>query len=209
LSSRLAKAIQRIIACAICVLIIYIGGLAVPSIGSMLGLNSSGVLNRDYRQDLFSRGMEEAYKHPLIGQSVPDVMASLIDLKQGEGIIDFVNTYLFILLTTGFIGLVAFVTAIFTSIIHLIMNNKFFKVYKIDLLSSTSAIIFSISMMIIFTSLVGRTTSGLSMFIAIGGYLCSIKPNPTFIDGKNLRASRTKMTLNSKLYGKRKSGILS
>lgn len=68
---------------------------------------SAGV--QDYRVSLLSRGVQEFWKNPLMGAPLAEVSERMRDLTQGEGIIDFVNTYLFIGLVGGFIGLIAFV----------------------------------------------------------------------------------------------------
>ncbi|WP_242139332.1 O-antigen ligase family protein [Sphingomonas sp. TREG-RG-20F-R18-01] len=67
----------------------------------------------DYRQQLFARGVQEFWKHPIAGDTMSNVSNRLIDLKQGEGIIDFVNSYLYFALATGFVGLLAFCFVMF------------------------------------------------------------------------------------------------
>ena len=62
----------------------------------------------DYRQQLFNRGMEEFWKSPVIGDRMDRVTAHMEDMRQGEGIIDFVNSYLYFGLALGVIGVVLF-----------------------------------------------------------------------------------------------------
>lgn len=59
----------------------------------------------DYRGFLLERGLQEAAKHPWLGAGADSVMLNLSDLVQGQGIIDLVNTYLWIYLIAGLIGL--------------------------------------------------------------------------------------------------------
>ena len=59
----------------------------------------------DYRGLLLHRGLQEGMKHWLIGQSYDRVVASLVDITQGEHIVDLVNTYLTVFLFAGVIGL--------------------------------------------------------------------------------------------------------
>ena len=68
----------------------------------------------DYRGLLLHRGMQEGQKHPVLGQSMEKVIASLQDITQGDHIVDMVNSYLTMFLVSGLVGLGAF--AIFTSI---------------------------------------------------------------------------------------------
>jgi hypothetical protein len=62
----------------------------------------------DYRQLLLTRGMEEAAKHRWTGISKQDVLASLADITQGQGIVDLVNVYLNIYLVSGLLGVMPF-----------------------------------------------------------------------------------------------------
>ena len=61
----------------------------------------------DYRGALLERGLQEASKHMWLGTGMGNVTANLMDMVQGQGIIDFVNTYLWIYLVSGLIGLVS------------------------------------------------------------------------------------------------------
>lgn len=58
----------------------------------------------DYRSELWRRGMEEFWKNPLLGDTFPNVIARMQDMVQGEGIVDFVNSYLYFMLFSGAIG---------------------------------------------------------------------------------------------------------
>jgi hypothetical protein len=62
----------------------------------------------DYRQQLFTRGMQEFWKSPVVGETMDRVTAHMEDMRQGEGIIDFVNSYLYFGLALGAIGVVLF-----------------------------------------------------------------------------------------------------
>jgi O-Antigen ligase len=62
----------------------------------------------DYRSRLFTRGMEEFWKSPVIGAQKDQVIKNMQDLVQGEGIVDFVNTYLYFALFAGVVGLALF-----------------------------------------------------------------------------------------------------
>jgi len=60
-----------------------------------------------YRHLLITRGLEEIRKHPLAGISPNKLNIVLADLRQGEGIIDFVNGYIYYGLTAGVLGAAA------------------------------------------------------------------------------------------------------
>ena len=80
-----------------------------PYLSETLGLSGGSADTVDYRQRLFDRGIEEYLKSPVIGYSSPEILVHLADLRQGEGIVDFVNTYIYFMLISGSIGLVIFV----------------------------------------------------------------------------------------------------
>ncbi len=56
-----------------------------------------------YRRRLFDRTWEVIQESPILGDQ--DALLKLQDLRQGEGIIDIINTYVNVLLATGFVGL--------------------------------------------------------------------------------------------------------
>ena len=60
-----------------------------------------------YRTRLLRRGLEEFWKAPMVGDTLQSVINHMQDLKQGEHIVDFVNSYLYFALTLGAFGLLA------------------------------------------------------------------------------------------------------
>ncbi len=100
--------------------IFVIGGIASclflaaqfsPYLSETLGLSGASTESSDYRRLLLDRGLEEFSKRPLQGYSVPELGYHLRDLVQGEGIIDFVNAYIWIMLIAGIGGLIIFTGA--------------------------------------------------------------------------------------------------
>jgi hypothetical protein len=87
----------------------YVGATAVSSFGGQIQTSlteAEGTI--DYRTQLFARGMQEFWKSPVLGGQYSDVVGRMKDLVQGEGIVDFVNSYLYFALFTGAIGLLLF-----------------------------------------------------------------------------------------------------
>jgi hypothetical protein len=68
-----------------------------------------------YRHRLAERGWELVLAHPFFGDQFP--WPEMEDLRQGEGIIDIVNTYLGVALSYGFIGLFCFLSFILVGMI--------------------------------------------------------------------------------------------
>jgi hypothetical protein len=88
------------------------GAIAVSPVGDqiieMLPLTSKPA--DMYRHRLAERGWELVLAHPFFGDQFP--WPELDDLRQGEGIIDLVNTYLSVALLYGLIGLFFFLSFI-------------------------------------------------------------------------------------------------
>jgi len=59
-----------------------------------------------YRQRLLDRSLELIWAHPLFGDQL--AIQEMEDLRQGQGIIDIVNTYIGVLLFHGWVGLALF-----------------------------------------------------------------------------------------------------
>lgn len=95
-------------------MILAAGALIVPvsiaggRMAELLGMSGDASATVDYREQLWEGGKIEFAKHPWAGQTVAQLYESMSHLKNGEGIVDFVNTYLFIGLLAGIPGLVLF-----------------------------------------------------------------------------------------------------
>ena len=91
------------------------GGLAVllmaaqivPKIGERFGLTGQGAGSIDYRTQLTRRGFEEIAKHPFFGVTMNEAHLALSDMRQGEGIVDFLNSYVLYGMTAGVPGILA------------------------------------------------------------------------------------------------------
>ena len=75
-----------------------------------------------YRQRLAERGWELVLAHPLFGDRFP--WPEMEDLRQGEGIIDVVNTYLDVALNYGLIGLFFFLSFILLGMMTVYARSK-------------------------------------------------------------------------------------
>jgi len=105
-----------------------LGGLAaiivpllVPAnsrLGETIGLGGASQGTNDYRVRLLERGIEEIAAHPLSGQTPTNLENSMIDMMQGQHIVDFVNTHLYMGMTTGVIGLLLWITIWSAPVLH-------------------------------------------------------------------------------------------
>ena len=77
--------------------------LVLGALSSLFGGDSADMSTIDYRRQLLDTALALLKQSPWLG--VPDYAAQMQSLKQGEGIIDLVNSYVAIALDTGLIGL--------------------------------------------------------------------------------------------------------
>jgi len=66
-----------------------------------LGTSGASADTGTYRQRLLSRGLDMVAEHPLAGQPPTSLVARLQDLVQGQQIVDFVNTHLWVAMAAG------------------------------------------------------------------------------------------------------------
>ena len=78
--------------------------------------------NIEYRQRLFERSWSIIEQSPLLGDQAARL--KMQDLRQGEGIIDMINTYMQILLDNGFVGLSLFLTFILVAASRALQERK-------------------------------------------------------------------------------------
>lgn len=105
--------------------LMFLGAAFSPYLSEQLGLSGGSRDTTDYRQLLLDRGMQEFWHHPFTGASMPDLTVRLADLVQGEGIVDFVNTYLWIALISGLIGLFIFIGAFIYFLVKIATTGRF------------------------------------------------------------------------------------
>lgn len=89
---------------------VFVTAKLSPGFAEMLGLSDGGASDTTtYRRELFEKGRQVFWLSPLVGHSMPSLNMLMAELRQGEGIIDFVNTYLWIALIGGVAGLAIFI----------------------------------------------------------------------------------------------------
>ena len=76
----------------------------------------------DYRQQLFDISWDVLMLNPFFGSPYFMANSSMEALRQGEGIIDMVNSYLGVAMYSGFVGLALFVGVFASSLIGLVLN---------------------------------------------------------------------------------------
>lgn len=136
-----------------------------------------------YRAQLLKRGLEEARKAPITGTDINSLSAQLIDMKQGEHIIDFVNSYLYVTLLSGIIGLIIFCSIIFYTPITSSINSIIAPTrLKFEAYSYTFSMSICTIPMLLFTFFGGRIVLMMLIIISIAGHVSKIKT--THVKGK-------------------------
>jgi O-antigen ligase len=102
--TKFAKAIGVAATVALLVLLSPLGDRIIRVLPALGG--SVDIYNITYRHRLFERAWELIQQSPILGDQA--ALLQMQDLRQGQGIIDLVNTYLDILLSNGFLGLTLF-----------------------------------------------------------------------------------------------------
>jgi O-antigen ligase len=106
-ASRLVKGALLGLAAALLIMISPLGDQILDLLPIMGRSADASIV---YRQRLAERGWEIVLAHPIFGDQFP--WPEMEDLRQGEGIIDLVNSYLGVALAYGFSGLFCFLSFI-------------------------------------------------------------------------------------------------
>ncbi|MDO6413532.1 O-antigen ligase family protein [Sphingomonas sp. BIUV-7] len=147
------------------------------SMATRLGLAGDAADTTGYRKLLITRGWEEIRKHPLTGVDPGQAYASLIDLRTGEGIIDFVNTYIWMGLTTGIVGMAAFFLAFTLLPMRLVTIRRRLRNFTGQ--QEVAAAVFAVAIYYTVAAgtsgFSGRGTTIFYLFLAVGSSLCALR----------------------------------
>ncbi len=117
--SRLAKGILLAVAAASVILVSPLGDRILNLLPVMGKTADDTIL---YRQRLADRGWQIVFAHPFFGDQLP--WPEMEDLRQGEGIIDIVNTYLGVALNYGLVGLFCFLSFILLAMLRVYARTR-------------------------------------------------------------------------------------
>ena len=155
---------------------LYAAAALSPALSETLGLSGGSADTADYRRQLLDRGLQEAAGSPLWGFSTAELNVRLADLRQGEGIIDYVNTYIWILLISGVIGVCIFLYAFLFFLVALWRRRITADPAERD----TAAFVFTTLVipmeMLFFTSFGGRTTFIIFCLFGLGVAILRARP---------------------------------
>jgi O-antigen ligase len=118
-ASRLAKGALLALGVGLLIMLSPIGDRILDVLPIMGNKADANII---YRERLSERGWEIVMRHPLFGDRFP--YPEMEDLRQGEGIIDFVNSYLQVALNYGLIGLSLFLSFILLGISRIFARTR-------------------------------------------------------------------------------------
>jgi hypothetical protein len=162
----------------------YTGSLIVGTLGSQFSTSLTEAGVGDYRSTLLRRGLEEFWKSPIFGDSFANVLPRMNDLVQGEGLVDFVNTYLYIALFAGGIGLLLFCASFILPMARLVQIRRVLPPESADreVAGFCLALLGSAAVMLAFTAYAQRPSilflvaASLAMMIRVPGRASAKKP---------------------------------
>ncbi|SNS83596.1 O-Antigen ligase [Sphingomonas laterariae] len=149
-----------------------------PRLAEAVGVSGEASNTGDYRERLLRRGMEEFRKAPLFGAAPEIVNRRLEDMVQGEGIVDYVNSYLYFALFTGGLGLAVFVFGQLFELATLWFRRRRWRSepMMLDIGAYAFGAIVMMAQMLIFTSFVGMNATMSMMCYALVAGLVACRP---------------------------------
>lgn len=126
-----------------------------------------------YRRLLLQRGIEQIRLRPLTGYSMPELAFVMADMRQGEGIIDYVNSYLWVGLVAGLPGLALFASALFHPTAQIWkLRRRVVPPEAADVVTYAFSALVMIVVMFAFTSFGGRPAS---LTFALFGFAAALR----------------------------------
>ena len=121
------------------------------------GTGGVGAQTEEYRRQLLSSGLRQIASHPLFGQPPRQLAANMSELTQGQHIVDFVNTHLYVALTAGVPWFGLWLMIWITPIVMAWRNRSVGKQRKtVDVAEMPMAIILTTMVALTFTSTIDR-----------------------------------------------------
>lgn len=137
---------------------VLLNTVVAPSskLAETIGTSGAGAMSGEYRKQLLNGGLRQIASHPLFGQSPSQLASNMSDLIQGQHIVDFVNTHLYIALAGGLLGFVLWIMVWLTPILLAWRNRPAGGLRESDLAEMPMAIIVTSMFALIFTSIIDR-----------------------------------------------------
>lgn len=135
---------------------------ATGKIAQLLGKSGHAHETATYRQNLAAQGLEQVKNHPLFGQPTLQLIQNLSDLTQGEHIVDFVNSHLYVAMTAGVPLLMLWFAIWIMPVADGFRQNR-----QVSIFAAPIGIVVSTFVALTFTSLVDRNLTWLVVALAL------------------------------------------
>jgi len=94
------------------------------SLSETFGTSGASTETIDYRRQLLEMGLQQVAAHPLLGQPPKQLETKLEALRQGQHIVDFVNTHLFIAMVTGLLGFAVWFVVWSSTVLRVVSRRR-------------------------------------------------------------------------------------
>lgn len=135
---------------------------ASSRLAQILGKSGHAQETANYRRDLAAQGLGQVRNHPLIGQPTGELARNMSDLTQGQHIVDFVNSHLFVAMATG-----VPLFLVWCAIWLMPVADGFRQNRQLPLSAAPIAIVVPTFVALTFTSLIDRNMSWLMVALAL------------------------------------------
>jgi O-antigen ligase len=149
-------------------LLIYLSPLGEKIVTEIPWLGGREDFDVTYRERLWDRSWQLVKQSPFLGDQ--EAMLKMQDLRQGEGIVDLVNTYAEILLNNGFLGLALFLAFILTVLFKAWAANRRVILIDQDLCLMGAALVASTTAMLLLFWNGSFGTGPARMFYVFAGF---------------------------------------
>jgi hypothetical protein len=163
-------------------------------LGQLLGKSGQGEFTANYRSNLLHRGLEEIGKHPT-GQTPEQLQISMDDMRQGEHIIDFVNSHLYIALVTGVAGGLLWLGLwIYPITASIRVKSSLYKKGRQQMpLELPTAVLAACFVALLFTSPIDRNPAMVAMALGLTAAMLRIAQRGDFVPRKRRSATDFKV----------------
>ena len=142
-------------------------------IAQLLGKSGHAQETATYRRELAIQGFAQVRNHPMFGQSIGELARNLSSLTQGQHIVDFVNSHLFVAMTAGLPLFLVWFLVWLMPIADGFRQNRQAPIYAAPI-----GIVASTFVALTFTSLVDRNMTWLIVALALSVPCVLIKWTP-------------------------------
>jgi len=145
------------------------------TLSAALGLSADAAFSVDYRSQLATRMIHEISQNPLLGLTQAEIRVRLADMRQGEGIIDLVNTPLAVALQSGLIGFLMFFAASAVALVRLLRLRRSGDPERTLAAGAIFSALLALHVGLLTTSLLARNQLWMVLLLALSAGVCATR----------------------------------